>query len=105
MEEEKQYWTVDELESLSETVQEAEIEYQGKMIKVSWCELTESEEPKALIVGDPVEKATPATTDLKVLSVVLNQICPSAPVSDKFVLTDLIALPRIFLYVLIINSY
>ena len=32
MEEEKQYWTVDELESLTETVQEAEIEYQGKMI-------------------------------------------------------------------------
>ena len=54
---------------------------------------------------ESVEKATPATTDLKVLSVVLNQICPSAPVSDKFVLTDLIALPRIFLYVLIINLY
>ena len=43
MEEETQYWSVDELESLTETVQEAEVEYQGKSIRVAWCELTESE--------------------------------------------------------------
>ena len=43
MTDEKQYWSVDELESLTETVQEAEVEYQDKLIKVSWCELTESE--------------------------------------------------------------
>ena len=52
MEEEKQYWSVEELESLTETVQEAEIDYQGKMIKISWCELTESEEPKNLAIDE-----------------------------------------------------
>ena len=52
MEEEKQYLTFEDLESLTETVQEAEVKYQEKFIKLSWCELTESEEPKALIVDD-----------------------------------------------------
>tara|TARA_B100001094_G_C18112093_1_gene761791 strand:- start:616 stop:969 length:354 start_codon:yes stop_codon:yes gene_type:complete len=52
MTEEKQYWTVEELESLTDTVQETEIEYQEKVIKISWCELTESEEPKALAVDE-----------------------------------------------------
>ena len=52
MEEEKQYWTVEDLESLTETVQEAEVKYQYKYIKISWCELTESEEPKAVVVDD-----------------------------------------------------
>ena len=56
MEEEKQYWTVEDLESLTETVQEAEIKYQEKYIKVSWCELTESEEPKALIIDDSLSE-------------------------------------------------
>ena len=53
---EKQYWSMDELLSLTETVQEAEIDYQGKMIKVSWCELTESEEPKVLTVDDSLSE-------------------------------------------------
>ena len=52
MTEEKQYWSIEDLESLTETVQEAEIEYQGKHLKMSWCELTESEEPKALVVDE-----------------------------------------------------
>ncbi len=52
MTEEKQYWTVEELESLTETVQETEITYQKKSIKLSWCELTESEEPKALAIDE-----------------------------------------------------
>lgn len=56
MEEEKQYWTVEDLESLTETVQEAEIKYQGKYMKVSWCELTESEEPKALVIDDSLSE-------------------------------------------------
>ena len=34
MEEEKQYWTVEDLESLTETVQEAEVKYQDKYIKI-----------------------------------------------------------------------
>lgn len=56
MEEEKQYWTVEDLESLTETVQEAEVKYQEKFIKLSWCELTESEEPKALMVDDSLSE-------------------------------------------------
>ena len=56
MEEEKQYWTVEDLESLTETVQEAEVEYHGKYIKISWCELTESEEPKAIMVDDSLSE-------------------------------------------------
>ena len=56
MEEEKQYWTVEDLESLTETVQEAEVKYQDKYIKISWCELTESEEPKALMVDDSLSE-------------------------------------------------
>ena len=46
MTEEKEYWSLDELVALTETVQEAEIEHQGKFIKLQWCELVESEEPK-----------------------------------------------------------
>lgn len=46
-EEETQYWTIDELVGLTETVQTAEIEHQGKIVKLQWCELVESEEPKA----------------------------------------------------------
>ena len=45
-EEAKEYWTLEDLESLTETVQEAEIEHQGKFFLVKWCELVESEEPK-----------------------------------------------------------
>ena len=54
--EEKQYWTVEDLESLTETVQEAEVKYQEKYIKISWCELTESEEPKALVIDDSLSE-------------------------------------------------
>lgn len=45
-EEAKEYWTLEDLESLTETVQEAEVEHQGKYFPVKWCELVESEEPK-----------------------------------------------------------
>ena len=48
MEEEKQYWSMDELLSITEKVQETEIEYANKYLKIQWCELTESEEPKML---------------------------------------------------------
>ena len=51
-EETQEYWSLDELESLTDTVQEAEVDYQGKMIKVSWSELTESEEPKAMVLDE-----------------------------------------------------
>ena len=47
---------MDELESLTETVQNAEIEHQGKYVKVQWCELTESEEPKYNLDDDMSEE-------------------------------------------------
>ena len=56
MEEETQYWSVDELESLTETVQETEVVYQDKAIKISWCELTESEEPKSLSIDETLSE-------------------------------------------------
>jgi len=48
-------WTIDELVSLTETVQKKDIEYNGKTLSVQWCELTESEEPKLSL---PSEEAT-----------------------------------------------
>lgn len=51
-EEEKQYWSIEELVELTEQVQEAELEYKGKSIKFQWCELAESEEPKMLLLDD-----------------------------------------------------
>ena len=41
--EEKQYWSMDELLSLTDKVQETEVEYGEKFLKIQWCELTESE--------------------------------------------------------------
>ena len=51
-EKEKQYWSIEELAELTEQVQEAELEYKGKTIKFQWCELSESEEPKILLVDE-----------------------------------------------------
>ena len=49
--EEKQYWSMDELLSLTDKVQETEIQ---------WCELTESEEPKMIMPDEslPEEEKT-----------------------------------------------
>ena len=49
--EEKQYWSMDELLSLIDKVQETEIQ---------WCELTESEEPKMIMPDEslPEEEKT-----------------------------------------------
>ena len=49
MSEEKQMWTIDELVTMTETVQTVEIEYAGKVLPIQWCELVESEEPKMSI--------------------------------------------------------
>ena len=49
-------WTIDELTSLTTTVQSAEIEYQGKILPVQWCELTESEEPKMSMAPEGVDE-------------------------------------------------
>tara|TARA_R110002012_G_scaffold322046_1_gene554234 strand:+ start:3802 stop:4167 length:366 start_codon:yes stop_codon:yes gene_type:complete len=48
-EEAKEYWTIDELVDLTDKVQTAEIEHQGKFLNIQWCELVESEEPKFTI--------------------------------------------------------
>ena len=106
MEEEKQYWTVEDLESLTDTVQEAEVKYQEKYIKISWCELTESEEPKALVVDDSLseeeknkqylelakeriglmmKKAQDKKPDTTVLSMDVYEKLPS---SAKFIVTN-----------------
>lgn len=49
-------WTIEELTSLTTTVQSAEIEYQGKVLPVQWCELTESEEPKMSMAPEGVDE-------------------------------------------------
>jgi|TARA_R100001015_G_scaffold9647_1_gene3781 hypothetical protein len=54
--ENKEMWTIDELTSLTTTVQSAEIEYQGKVLPVQWCELTESEEPKMSMAPEDVDE-------------------------------------------------
>ena len=56
MTEEKEYWTLDELVALTETVQEAEVEHAGKYIKFQWCELVESEEPKSMIADESLSE-------------------------------------------------
>jgi hypothetical protein len=56
MTEEKEMWTIDELVSMTETVQHKEIEWQGKTLKVQWCELVESEEPKMSMPNDDVSE-------------------------------------------------
>tara|TARA_R110002020_G_scaffold360236_2_gene572882 strand:- start:29 stop:397 length:369 start_codon:yes stop_codon:yes gene_type:complete len=48
----KEVWTIDDLVALTETVQSAEVEYQGKLLPIQWCELTESEEPKMGVPDD-----------------------------------------------------
>ena len=53
MEEEKQeYWSIEELVSLTDKVQEKEIEFKEKLEKFQWCELAESEEPKVLMIDE-----------------------------------------------------
>ena len=47
--EEKQVWTIEELVAMTETVQSSEIEYNGKVLPIQWCELTEEEEPKMYV--------------------------------------------------------
>ena len=61
MTEEKQMevWSIEELISMTDTVQIKDIEWQGKSLKIQYCELTEEEEPKMLLPDDdmPSEEA------------------------------------------------
>jgi hypothetical protein len=56
MTEEKEMWTIDELVSMTETVQKKTVEWQGKNLQIQWCELVESEEPKMSIPSDNVSE-------------------------------------------------
>jgi len=60
MEEEKQVWTIDQLVAMTETVQSVDIEYNGKVLPVQWCELTEGEEPKMAVPDEdtPAEEVS-----------------------------------------------
>ena len=49
---ENEVWTIDELVELTEKVQNAEVEYQGKTLTFQYCELTEGEEPKLDLPDD-----------------------------------------------------
>ena len=57
---EKQVWTIEELVAMTETVQNAEVEYLGKVLPIQWCELTESEEPKMVVPDEssPAEEVS-----------------------------------------------
>ena len=60
MTKEQEMWTIDELVSMTETVQHKEIDWAGKALRVQWCELTESEEPRMALPDDsaPSEEQT-----------------------------------------------
>ena len=64
--EEKQYWSMDELLSLTDKVQATEVEYGEKFLKIQWCELTESEEPKMIMPDEslPEEEKTKIYVDM-----------------------------------------
>ena len=52
----KEIWTIDELVSLTETVQSKEIEFNGKVFPIQWCELTEAEEPKVALPSEALSE-------------------------------------------------
>tara|TARA_Y100000310_G_scaffold154676_1_gene154190 strand:+ start:1580 stop:1969 length:390 start_codon:yes stop_codon:yes gene_type:complete len=54
MTEEKQMevWSIEELIAMTDTVQSKDIEWQGKILSIQYCELTEEEEPKMLLPDD-----------------------------------------------------
>ena len=56
---EKEIWSIEELIAMTDTVQSKDIEWQGKILAIQYCELTEEEEPKMLLPDDdlPTEEA------------------------------------------------
>ena len=61
IEEEKEsteMWSMDDLISLTDEVQEGSIEYRGKLVKYQFCELVEKEEPKFKPVPDSASEET-----------------------------------------------
>ena len=45
-------WSIEELIAMTDTVQLKDIEWQGRILKIQYCELTEEEEPKMLLPDD-----------------------------------------------------
>ena len=45
-------WTLDDLVALTDEVQQAELEFRGKLFKYHFCELVEKEEPKFKSISD-----------------------------------------------------
>jgi len=45
-------WSLEELKALTSEVSTGVISYRDRDVKIQWCELTEAEEPKAVIPED-----------------------------------------------------
>jgi SLT domain-containing protein len=52
MTEKMESWSMEDLIALTDEVQSEDLEYKGKTLKIQWCELVESEEPKMMIPSD-----------------------------------------------------
>tara|TARA_R100000458_G_scaffold59462_1_gene70141 strand:+ start:1022 stop:1369 length:348 start_codon:yes stop_codon:yes gene_type:complete len=85
--ENKEMWTIEELVSLTNTVQSAEIEYQGKILPIQWCELTESEEPKISMPVDGEDEtqhyAEIASQRMLAMLKKANELNPDAKTLDE----------------------
>ena len=86
-EKKNEIWTIEELVSLTETIQTDELEYNGKMIPLQWCELTESEEPKISIPADGADETQhyAELASLRMLEMIkkANKLNPDAKVLDE----------------------
>tara|TARA_R100001443_G_scaffold90038_1_gene96528 strand:- start:57 stop:434 length:378 start_codon:yes stop_codon:yes gene_type:complete len=51
-EKEIETWTIESLVALTDEVQNEEVEYRGKVLKIQFCELTEEEEPTGSFKDD-----------------------------------------------------
>ena len=49
---EKKIWSMDELVALTDEVQIDEVIFRDKVVEFQFCELTESEEPKIMTIGE-----------------------------------------------------
>jgi hypothetical protein len=52
MSKEKETWTMESLMSLTDEIQNEEVEFRNKVLPVQFCELTEEEEPKVMFKDD-----------------------------------------------------
>lgn len=52
MSKEKEVWTMESLMSLTDEIQNEEVEFRGKTLSIQFCELTEEEEPKVMFKDD-----------------------------------------------------